>query len=79
MDDVLVPKMGMSSSEVDILEWHVAEGDRVEVGTPLLDVESEKAVLTIESEIAGEVAQLVATRGATVEVGSVVCRIRRDS
>jgi len=79
VEDVIVPKMGMSSDEVDVLEWHVGVGDAVSVGTPLVDVESEKAVLTIESELAGVVAEIIADRGATVEVGKVICRIRRAS
>lgn len=79
MEDVIVPKMGMSSDEVDVLEWHVGVGDAVSVGTPLVDVESEKAVLTIESELAGVVAEIVADQGATVEVGKVICRIQRAS
>jgi pyruvate/2-oxoglutarate dehydrogenase complex dihydrolipoamide acyltransferase (E2) component len=74
--DVIIPKMGMSSNEVDVLDWHVNVGDEVAVGTPLLDVESEKAVLTVESEVVGVVTEIMVPKGSETTVGSVVCRIR---
>lgn len=76
MHDVIIPKMGMSSNEVDVVAWHVAVGDTVAVGTALLDVESEKAVLTVESEVAGVVTAIVVPKGSETTIGSVVCRIR---
>lgn len=75
MRDVVIPKMGMSSVEVDVLEWHVAVGDTVERGTPLVDVESEKAVLTIEADESGTVAEIVKGAGSEAAVGDVICRL----
>jgi pyruvate/2-oxoglutarate dehydrogenase complex dihydrolipoamide acyltransferase (E2) component len=73
--DVVIPKMGMSSVEVDIIEWHVAVGDAVERGTPLVDVESEKAILTIEAEEPGVVAEILLDEGSEAAVGDVICRL----
>ena len=39
-----IPKLGDSVSEVVILEWHVAVGDTVTVGDPLVSVETDKIV-----------------------------------
>ena len=75
MRDVVIPKMGMSSVEVDIVEWHVAVGDAVEQGTPLVDVESEKAILTIEAEEPGVVAEILLEEGSEAAVGDVICRL----
>ena len=75
MRDVVIPKMGMSSVEVDIIEWHVAVGDAVERGTPLVDVESEKAILTIEAEEPGVVAEILLDEGSEAAVGDVICRL----
>lgn len=75
MHDVVIPKMGMSSVEVDIIEWHVAVGDAVERGTPLVDVESEKAILTIEAEEPGVVAEILLDEGSEAAVGDVICRL----
>ena len=75
MIDIIIPKMGMSTVDVDVVAWHVAEGDRVEVGSPLADIESEKASTTIESHVAGVVAEICVTAGQISEVGSILCRI----
>ena len=75
MHDVLVPKVGMGTTEVDIVEWHVAVGARVAVGDELVEVESEKITTALEADVAGIVVELLAAVGDIVEVGSPICRI----
>ena len=41
--EILVPKLGLDTMDCDIKGWLVKIGDRVELGTPLLEVETEKA------------------------------------
>ena len=79
MADVKIPKMGMSTVEVDVMKWLVAAGDKVSVGMPLVEVESEKAVVEIEAEVAGTVTEIIVPEGETTEVGTVICRIREDA
>lgn len=73
--DVVIPKMGMSTEEVDLTKWLVAVGDRVEAGTPLCEVESEKTTIAIEAEQAGVVSEIVIGADTPTEVGAVICRI----
>lgn len=75
MHDIVIPKLGMSSTDADVVHWHVDVGSVVQPGTPLVDIESEKASLTIEADVAGTVAEIVAASGEVVDVGSVICRI----
>lgn len=72
---VKIPKMGMTTEEVDLVAWHVAVGDRVAPGQALADIESEKATVTIESEIDGTVTALLVSQGEPTTVGSVICSI----
>jgi pyruvate/2-oxoglutarate dehydrogenase complex dihydrolipoamide acyltransferase (E2) component len=67
--------MGMSSTDVDILSWLVAVGTQIAPGTPLVEVESEKAIVTIESEVAGTVAEILVAEGSVADVGAVICRV----
>lgn len=76
MQDVIIPKVGMASTEVDVVAWHVGVGDEVGAGTELADIESEKATIRIESPCAGVVAEILVPAGATVAPGTVLCRIR---
>ena len=73
--DVQIPKMGMSSTEVDIVSWLVKKSDQVDVGTPLVEIESEKASTIIKSPVSGIVSELLIAEGEVAEVGSVICRI----
>jgi pyruvate dehydrogenase E2 component (dihydrolipoamide acetyltransferase) len=70
--------MGMSTVEVDLVNWFVKVGDRVNIGDPIAEVESEKANFTIEAEVAGTVIELVVELYATVDVGTAICIIETE-
>lgn len=53
MQEVILPKTGMYEGDVTLLEWLVADGDRVEVGQPIFLMESEKVEQEIEADAAG--------------------------
>ena len=75
MTDVHIPKMGMSTVEVDIVGILVKPGDVVAVGDPLVEVEGEKSTFTIESEVDGVVGEILVSEGDEANVGDVVLRI----
>jgi pyruvate/2-oxoglutarate dehydrogenase complex dihydrolipoamide acyltransferase (E2) component len=70
--EIRIPKLGMDTTECDIKAWLVTVGDPVVAGAPLLEVETEKADVVIEAEVAGTVREITAPVGETVPVGSVV-------
>jgi pyruvate/2-oxoglutarate dehydrogenase complex dihydrolipoamide acyltransferase (E2) component len=72
MWEIRIPKLGMDTTEAEIKTWLVNVGDRVAAGAPLLEVETEKADVTIESEVAGIVREISAPVGQVVPIGSVV-------
>jgi pyruvate/2-oxoglutarate dehydrogenase complex dihydrolipoamide acyltransferase (E2) component len=75
MIDVQIPKMGMSTVEVEIADVLVAAGDLVAVGDPLVEVEGDKATFTIEAEVPGTVAEVLVAEGDERVVGDIVLRI----
>lgn len=76
MIDVQIPKMGMSTVEVDVVAVRVAAGDRVEPETIVVEVESEKASYEIEAGAAGTIAEVLVSEGDEAQIGDVVVRIR---
>ena len=72
MWEIRVPKLGMAATEADVARWHVAVGDQVTLGAPLVEVESEKTSFLIESEVAGVVREIRIPAGQTVEVGTIL-------
>jgi len=51
--ELLVPRLNTNDDEVDVVHWYVKDRDYVEKGKEIVDLESSKAVVSIESETAG--------------------------
>jgi pyruvate/2-oxoglutarate dehydrogenase complex dihydrolipoamide acyltransferase (E2) component len=73
--DIRIPKLGMSTVEVDVVAVRVAVGDVVEPSTIVVEVESEKANFEIEAGNAGVVRELLVAEGDGRSVGDIVARI----
>ncbi|MEW2507771.1 dihydrolipoamide acetyltransferase family protein [Amycolatopsis sp. NPDC047767] len=67
-----LPDVGEGLTEAEIVKWHVAAGDTVEVNTILVEVETAKSVVELPSPHAGVIARLHADEGQTVDVGAVI-------
>ena len=63
---VTMPKWGLSMQLGKITAWVVAEGDEVQVGDDLADIETEKITGTLEAADAGTVRRIVAEVGEDV-------------
>ena len=62
----LLPDLGEGLTEAEMVAWHVAVGDEVELNQVLAEVETEKAVVELPSPFAGTVVELLAEPGETV-------------
>lgn len=67
--EIIMPRLSDSMEEGTILQWLVAEGDRVEEGQALAEIETDKANVTYEADHAGTVLALSVTEGTSVPVG----------
>ncbi|HEY1569579.1 MAG TPA: dihydrolipoamide acetyltransferase family protein [Solirubrobacteraceae bacterium] len=70
--EIVMPHLSDSMEEGTIVQWFVAEGDAVSDGQPLVEVETDKASVTYESELDGTVLSINAAVGDTVAVGAVI-------
>lgn len=77
IEDVVVPKWGLTADEVVLVEWHCEVGDLVTEDQSLASLETDKASGELPSPFAGIVEELLATPGDEVEPGQVILRIRR--
>ena len=75
--EIYLVKVGMTMHEGTVEEWYVADGARVEVGTLLYRLETEKVNLDVDAETSGTVKHLVG-EGTTLEPGAVVGYIYAD-
>ena len=67
-----LPDIGEGLTEAEIVRWLVEEGERVEADQPVVEVETDKAVVEIPSPYAGIVLKHGGAPGDVIEVGSVL-------
>lgn len=79
LTEFLLPDLGEGLEEAEIIEWHVAPGDRVVADQPLVSVETGKAVVEIPAPWSGTVSALRAEVGASVKVGAPLVAFDRGA
>jgi pyruvate dehydrogenase E2 component (dihydrolipoamide acetyltransferase) len=73
--EVVMPAMEMDQTTGRLLTWLKQEGERVRKGEPLLEIETDKVTVEIESPADGRLAGVQAEEGADVPVGKVIAWI----
>ena len=73
--ELTMPQMGYDMQEGTVVRWLKAEGSNVELGEPLAEIETDKAVVEFESDIAGVLSQILVNEGVTVPVGDAIAVI----
>ena len=74
MPDVVMPRLSDSMEEGTILRWLKADGDEVERGEELAEIETDKATMTYEADADGVLA-ILAKEGDTLPIGEVIATI----
>ena len=69
---VIMPKLGQSEETVKIVQWRKKLGDKVAKGDILFEIETDKAVLEVESFYEGTLLKVIAGDGVTVPVQTTV-------
>ena len=72
MFEFKLPDLGEGIAEGEILKWHVKEGGTVDEDAPLVDVETDKAAVTLPSPRGGTIHALKGKVGDIINVGDVV-------
>lgn len=70
--EIVMPRLSDSMEEGTVLQWFVSEGDPVVSGEPLVEVETDKASVTYESEVEGVVLAIGVRAGESAAVGAVI-------
>jgi len=75
MYELRMPKFGLTMEEGTITKWYKNEGEFVNKGESLFEVESEKIINDIESPISGYLTKILAKEGESRKVGEVIAYI----
>lgn len=69
--EILLPKLGFSMNEGELVEWLIADGAAVTEGEPLFSLESDKSTNEVEAPASG-VLKILKQPGETYEVGTLL-------
>lgn len=76
MSNILVPQLGESVVEARVAKWLKKEGDRVETGEPVVELETDKIDLEVGAERSGILSSIKRREGEDVKVGEVLAEVR---
>ena len=77
--EVILPKWGLTMEVGTLAAWRKQEGDRVEQGDVIAEVETEKITNELEAPASGVISKLLVAEGTEeIEVGTVLCLIDED-
>ena len=69
--EIRIPKLGMSITEMTLLEWMFADGDRVEKGDVIYTVETDKSTTEVEAQDSGTI-RPAGAEGEVYRVGDLI-------
>jgi pyruvate dehydrogenase E2 component (dihydrolipoamide acetyltransferase) len=72
---VIFPKLDEAMTSGKIVRWLKSEGDRVEKGEIVLEIESEKTSFELEAEASGILSEVMANEGDEVPIGTTIAFI----
>ena len=72
MSNIVVPTLGESVVEARVARWLKKAGDRVEVGEPVVELETEKIDLEVSAEKSGVIASIARQEGDDVKIGELL-------
>jgi pyruvate dehydrogenase E2 component (dihydrolipoamide acetyltransferase) len=78
MPDVVMPRLSDSMEEGTILQWLKKVGDELSVGDELVEIETDKANMAYESDVAGTLTEIIVAEGETVAIGTPIARVDGD-
>lgn len=68
--ELTMPNTGHIEEEATVYQWLKAEGDWIEKGDMVLEVETQKAILEVEAFVSGTLLKILVFEGETVAVGT---------
>ncbi len=75
MTDIVVPTLGESVSEATVAKWLKKAGDNVRKDETLVELETDKVSVEVSAPEAGVLTDIVASEGATVQIGALLGRM----
>src|SRR5690625_4306408 len=79
MKEIKIPELAESIMEGTIAEWLVKEGDMVNKGDPVVELETDKVSIEVQSDYTGVLVDIVCDVGEDVVVGDVIAKLDENA
>src|SRR5690625_4931652 len=77
--EIKIPELAESITEGTIAEWLVKAGDKVEKGDPVVELETDKVNVEVNSDYSGVIAEVLAEEGDDVSVGDTIAKVDENA
>ena len=77
--EIKVPVLGESVAEATVAKWFKKPGDAVALDEPLVELETDKVTVEVNSPVAGALASIIVPEGTDVEVGALLATIEEGT
>jgi pyruvate dehydrogenase E2 component (dihydrolipoamide acetyltransferase) len=79
MAEIVMPRLSDSMEEGTILTWMKKVGEEIAIGEEIVEIETDKANMAYESDVAGTLTEILAQEGATLPIGTPIARVGDSS
>ncbi len=76
--EVIMPKMGQTMEKGRIIRWLKREGEAVQRGEPLLEIETDKTTVEVEARGTGILKKIIAQEGEEAPIGKIIGYIAKE-
>jgi len=76
--EIVMPQLSDSMQDGKLIEWKISIGDKVKVGDVVAEVESDKAIMEVQSFKEGVVKEISIKAGESAKVGTTIAIIQTD-
>lgn len=77
--EINIPELAESITEGTIAEWLVKPGDKVEQGDPVVELETDKVNVEVNSDYTGVIVEVLAEEGDDVNVGDTIAKLDENA
>ena len=78
MAQVVLPELGEGVKEATVSYWHFEEGDKIEEGNELAEMDTDKATFNLPAPASGTLGEVFFEEGDVVKVGDVLATIEEE-
>ncbi len=78
MSEILMPRLSDTMEEGVISAWHKKPGDKVSAGDPLVDIETDKALMEYEAYEDGVLGEILVAEGESARIGTPIARLAAE-